>query len=257
MDIYAHRGSTVLAPENTLPAFEWALKHGADVLEIDVRLSRDNRVIVIHDARVDRTCDGQGAVRDLTFQQLKRLNAGFYFKSPDGRCARGEHIRLLSLDELLDYMPETRINIDIKDAHHAAASAVATVIELSGKQDNVNVGSFHSQCVAWFRELAPQVTTAATLGEAARLYFGRSWCKNINYQYLQIPTHYYGLPLATKSFVEHAKGRGVQCVYWTINEPKTMQALMNLGVSGLVTDRVDIAEALLANSHYSQASKKN
>ena len=237
-----------------MPAFELALDHGADVLEIDVRLSRDDQVMVIHDAKLDRTCNGQGAVRNWTLQQLKKLDAGYHFKDLKGRNSRGKQIQLMSLDELLVSLPDTRINIDIKDDFRAAAFAVASVIEHSGRQGDINVGSFHAQSVAWFREAAPDVSTAATLGEAAHLYFARAFCRKTRYQYLQIPMRYYGLPLATRNFIRHATSRGIQCVYWTINDHKTMHRLIDLGVSGLVTDRVDIAGELLGRSAASHQS---
>lgn len=245
VDVYAHRGSTVLAPENTMQAFELALRYGADVLEIDVRLSRDNRVVVIHDSRVDRTCNGMGEVRHMTLHELQKLDAGYHFTDLDGRPSRGQRTRLISLDELFERIPNARINIDIKDKAYEAVSAVVTALEKSGRQADVTVGSFHPQCIAWFRKLAPQVSTAATLMEVAQLYFGRALCVNTNYQYLQIPVRYFGLPLATRGFIRHARSRGLKSVYWTVNDPDSMRALARLRVSGLVTDRVDIAATLL------------
>ena len=228
-----------------MQAFELALGYGADVLEIDVRLSRDNRVVVIHDARVDRTCDGMGEVRNMTLQELQQLDAGYHFTDLNGRPSRGQRTRLISLDELFEQIPHARINIDIKDKAYKAVSAVVMALEKSGRHNDVTVGSFHPQCIAWFRQLAPQVSTAATLMEVAQLYFGRSLCLKTNYQYLQIPVRYFGLPLATRGFVRHARARGLKAVYWTINDPDSMRALANLQVSGLVTDRIDIAATLL------------
>ena len=123
--LYAHRGSTVLAPENTLPAFELALFYQADILEIDVRLSRDGHVVVIHDDRIDRTCDGAGLVRDLSLSKLQTFNAAARFSAPDGigfdsphyngKRYTGNGVRLMSLQELFEQFPDTPINIDIKD----------------------------------------------------------------------------------------------------------------------------------------------
>lgn len=248
VDLYAHRGSMVLAPENTRQAFEAALGYGADVLEIDVRLSRDRKVVVIHDATVDRTCNGHGAIKDFTLRELQRLDAGYHFTDLKGRPARGQNVVLSSLDELFELFPRTRINIDIKDDFYEATAAVALAIEKSGKRSLVNVGSFHAQSVAWFRQLAPSVSTAATKQEVAKLYFGRRLNRQPQYQYVQIPTRYYGLHLATRRFIEHARSRGLKCVYWTINDEASICRLRELGVSGLVTDRVDIAGQLLGKS---------
>lgn len=246
--LYAHRGSTLLAPENTLPAFELALSHGADVMEIDVRLSRDGEVIVIHDERLDRTCNAQGRVRDMRLRELKQLDAGYHFTDLEGRLYRGCGTELLSLAELFEQLPHTAINVDIKDKSKEAAWAVAKVIEQSGRTTDVNIGSFHEQTVAHFRERLPEVTTAATRAETAHLYFKRSLYKRVAFQYLQIPVRYFGIPLATHSFIQHASQRGIKTVFWTINDKAVMQRLISRHVTGIVTDRVDIAGALLGRT---------
>ncbi|MFK7892049.1 MAG: glycerophosphodiester phosphodiesterase family protein, partial [Granulosicoccus sp.] len=95
----------------------------------------------------------------------------------------------------------------------------------------------------------------------AHLYFARHFCKSTPYHYLQIPTRYCGLPLATRSFIRHASTRGIKSVYWTINDAKTMRRLMALRVSGIVTDRVDIAGVLLGKTEkraaYEEPFEKN
>ena len=243
--LYAHRGSTVLAPENTLPAFELALAHGADVLEIDVRLSRDGEVIVIHDERVDRTCDAQGRVRDKSLSALKKLNASHHYTDLDGRSHRQPGTPLITLSELFEYLPQATINIDIKDNAKEAAVAVANTIKKADRVSTVNVGSFHAQALAHFRNALPEVTTAASQSEVAQLYFKRGLYQRIGFEFLQIPLRYMGIPLATRSFIQHATQRGIRTVYWTINDKNTMQQLIELGVTGFVTDRIDIAGKLL------------
>jgi glycerophosphoryl diester phosphodiesterase len=252
VDVYAHRGSTVLAPENTAAAFELALGLGADVLEIDVRLSRDREVIVTHDARVDRTCNGYGAVSEQSLVELKKLNAGWHFIDLEGKSYRQENIGLLTLTELFEQFPTARINIDIKDNSQEAAEAVSRAISKADAQSRVNVGSFHAKALAYFRAFSPQVTTAATQPEVAQLYFGRSLVKSVKYQYLQIPTQYFALPLATQSFIKFAQKKKLTAVYWTINNVEHMQTLINRGVDGIVTDRVDLACSLLNKAEKSK-----
>lgn len=234
----------VLAPENTLPAFELALSHGADVMEIDVRLSRDNQVIVIHDERVDRTCNGHGRVRDQSFAQLKKLNAGYHFTDLDGRSHRQYNTGLMSLAELFDCLPDVPVNIDIKDNSEQAAMAVARVIDEAERHHTVNVASFHTLPITLFREQQPDITTTATQSEVARLFFMRRMYKRPVFEYLQIPLQYLRIPLATPDFIRHARARDIKTVYWTINDPVTMQSLLDRGVSGIVTDRADIAAPL-------------
>lgn len=248
VDVYAHRGSMLLAPENTALAFERALGFGADVLEIDVRLSADGHVIVTHDAAVDRTCDGTGLVRQMSLSQLKSLHAGWRFNDLEGRSYRDQPISLITLDEMFEQFPTARINIDIKDNDREAAYAIARSVTDADAQKRVNVGSFHAQALAHFRRALPGVTTAATQSEVASLYFGRSLIQTVNYHYLQIPCAYYGLPLTTESFLQSARRLNVQCVYWTINEVQSMQTLVHKGVDGIVTDRVDLACELLGKN---------
>ncbi len=245
IDVYAHRGSTLLAPENTAAAFELALGLGADILEIDVRLSRDDQIIVTHDRRVDRTCNASGDVRSYTEKELKKFNAAWHFIDLEGESYRSRNISLISLDDLFEQFPNTRINIDIKDNSAIAAKAVADCIEKANAQYRVNIGSFHAKALAHFRHYAPDVTTAASQAEVARLYFGRQLCGSLKYQYLQIPTNYYGIPLANNNFIKFAQSKGVAAVYWTINTSAAMKTLIDRGVDGIVTDRVDIACTLL------------
>lgn len=248
-EIYAHRGSTVLAPENTAVAFDLALGHRADVLETDVRLSRDGVVFVTHDARLERTTDGAGRVRESMAGALGRLDAGYRFVDPDGRAARGTGVTLLTLEALLERYPDTRVNIDIKDPEDVAADAVADVIERAGAAARVSVGSFHAPTLARFRTISPDVATAATRDEVAALYFGRLLPRarrpsTLPYRWLQIPPTWHGIPLATRAFIEAARSREVGAIYWTINEPDAMRALLERGASGIVTDRPDLAHTL-------------
>lgn len=243
--LYAHRGSSLLAPENTAPAFELALSSGADVMEIDVRMSRDGQVIVIHDETIDRTCNGQGFVRELSLKDIKQYNAAHHFTDLQGIRWQDKEVRLMTLGEMFERFPNTPINIDIKDNLSEAACAVASVIEQHERMDTTNVGSFHSLALSEFRKRLPDVTTSAGQSEVAKLYFQRRLFRKPVFQYLQIPTRYKGLPLATRGFIKHAKQRDIKIVFWTINELKTMQQLIDSGATGFVTDRIDIAGKLL------------
>jgi len=239
----------VLRPENTAIAFDWALAVGADVLETDVRLSRDDRVMVVHDERLERTTDGRGAVRGHTAQALGRLDAGYRFEAPDGRRWRGAGARLMPLEVLFERYPAVRINIDIKDRDPHAADCVAVTIARAGREDAVTVGSFHAGVLTRFRQVAPGVATAASRGEVAALYFGRgrgSGTTGQPYRFLQIPVRYAGLSLITPAFIRCARARDVQCVYWTINDAPTMRTLIARGVAGIVTDRPDRLAGLLS-----------
>lgn len=257
--IYAHRGSSLLRPENTAIAFDWALRVGARVLETDVRLSRDQRVMVVHDERLDRTTDGYGTVRSHTAETIVRLDAGYRFQDPDGRSWRGEGARIESLESLFERYPMVRINIDIKDRDTIAADRVAEAIERADRCDNVTVGSFHNAVLQHFRRRSPRVATAASKREVVSLYFRRgigrgdglsalpvSTRPGLPYRFLQIPMRHAGLSLATPAFIATARAHGIEPVYWTINDEARMRTLIARGAAGIVTDRPDLLATLLS-----------
>src|SRR5690606_19355827 len=119
--LVAHRGGSRLAPENTMAAFEEAVElWGADMLELDARATRDGTVVVIHDATVDRTTDGQGEVAAHTLAELRALDAGYRFVDLGGRHARrGLGIRVPTMDEVLERFPDVWINVESKDPRAA------------------------------------------------------------------------------------------------------------------------------------------
>lgn len=254
--IYAHRGSMQLAPENTQLAFDVALGYGADVLELDVRLTRDKRVIVFHDESLDRTTNGRGRVRDTLLSELGALNAGHGFVDISGRDWSAAGAVVDTLDDVLERYPDVAVNVDIKDRSREAAVAVARCITDAEATERVVVGSFHAETLAQFRQLAPEVHTAASVMEVAYLYFG-NWlnplaslrtASPLPYEYLQIPRRWRGLPLTARGFIDTAHRCQVQAIYWTVNEPQTMMALWRAGADGIVTDRPDLASAALRTS---------
>ncbi|MFK7892991.1 MAG: glycerophosphodiester phosphodiesterase family protein, partial [Granulosicoccus sp.] len=150
-----------------MEAFHLALLWGADVLETDVRLSRDKQVVVIHDARVDRTCNGRGAVSDLTLRALKQLDAGYHFTDLNGRRSRGDNVGLTSLAELLEHFPATRINIDIKDNCYEAENSEANLIQHNNRPHNIKDGSFQPNAVDMYRQIDPHIKTNETQVQSA------------------------------------------------------------------------------------------
>lgn len=240
--LYAHRGTSLLAPENTSAAFDMAAQYQCDVLEIDVRLSRDNQVIVTHDATLSRTTDGDGLVRSQKLRDLKKLDAGCRFSASNKEPYNGEKLSLLTLDELFQQYPKIGVNIDIKDNDDIAAESVSRVLDRYAEGRWVNVGSFHAQVMQRFRSCMPDVSTSATRQEVARLFF-TGVRTTPEYSLLQIPTSYWGLRLDTQRFIQKIHRTGINVVYWTINEPVKMRDLLMKGCDGLVTDRPDLALA--------------
>src|SRR5690606_6262340 len=123
--LFAHRGASAEAPENTLRAFELAAQAKVDVLEMDVHLSRDGVVVVHHDALLDRTTNGSGLLKLKDYDELRRLDAGYRFKGPDGGHAfRGGSCRIPRLAEVLEAFPSFGFNIEVKQAVPSMVRAV-------------------------------------------------------------------------------------------------------------------------------------
>ncbi len=245
--LFAHRGTSTLAPENTEAAFEIALEAAADVLELDVRISKDQSVVVTHDATLVRTTNGEGRVSEYTLAELKKLDAGYQFLTPDNQTPwRAKGLTLLTLSEVFKAYPNVGINIDIKDNSVAAARCIAD--ELLKLQDGrwLNVGSFHPGVIQAFRGFAPGISTAGSHWDVARWYFGRFLptpvqpvlTRAAGGDVLQIPTRWFGLALNSTRFIRYAQRHNIRMVYWTINQPDDMRLLLKQGVNGLVSDNV-------------------
>lgn len=156
--VASHRGSISQAPENTLAAFRWALSAGADLIEADLRVTRDGHLVVIHDKSVERTTNGQGRVRDLDLADLKSLDAG-----------QGEVIP--TLDETLAFVSEneTSLLLDVKDSLHVDPSLLVSAIEHHGIRDRVVVGSRSIDLVRSLKILTPELKMIAMVPEPAEI----------------------------------------------------------------------------------------
>ncbi|RKJ05516.1 glycerophosphodiester phosphodiesterase, partial [Butyricicoccus sp. 1XD8-22] len=154
--VLAHRGGAHLAPEHTMIAFQKAIDLGVDGFEIDIRLTKDEEIVVFHDDTVDRTTDGSGFVKDYTLEELKQLNHGFRFEDLDGTFPyKEERLPIVTLKELLEAFPNIYINIDIKDSPETyegslMPSKLWRLIEDLGVQNRVVVTSFYSEQVDRF-----------------------------------------------------------------------------------------------------------
>ena len=149
--IVGHRGNAAHAPENTIESFRQAVDLGVDALELDVHLSRDGHVVVIHDSTLDRTTDGSGRVERLPLSEIRRVDAGARFTRDGGttRPYRGTGVRVPSLDEVLGAFPRTPLLIEIKA--DAASGPARALIERHGAMDRCIVASFSESAMDAFR----------------------------------------------------------------------------------------------------------
>ena len=249
----AHRGASARAPENTLEAFRLAVEAGAGGLELDVHVTRDGEVVVIHDASVDRTTDGSGAVAEMELEEIRRLDAGYRFSPDGGRTFpyRGRGVTIPTLAEVYASFPEARVNADIKKAQSGAEEAVLRVIRSAGAEERTLIASTEHAVVRRFRRISRgHIATAASRREIAAFYvLSRARLGALArpvYDALQVPVEHRGIELVTPRFLRAARSTGVRVDVWTINDAAQMRWLLDLGVSGIMTDHPEVLAALLA-----------
>ena len=249
---FAHRGASLRAPENTLEAFRLAARSGAGGLELDVHMTSDGGIVVIHDDSVDRTTEGTGLVRRMTLQELQSLDAGYRF-TPDGGIAyphRGQGVRVPELGEVLRHFPGHKVNIDIKEEQPGVEVALLETIEGADAGNRVLVVSEMPAVVERIRELSGNaISTGASRQEIGDFYrlsrLRLEFLVRPPYDALQVPVEYGGREVVTPRFLKAAHDRGVRVDVWTIDDPDEMRRLLDLGVDVIMTNRPEVLEGVL------------
>lgn len=235
-----------------MEAFQLAREAEAGVLEMDLQMTRDGRVVVMHDSTLERTTDGSGAVSQKSFEELRGLDAGHAFTPggvPDeGPFPSGEHVyrdsgvRVPEFSEVLAEFPEMRLNVEIKADSPGIERAVLQEIRRAGAGDRVLVASHEDSVIRRFREVSGgEIETAASVREVVRFYalsvLRLEGLVNPPYDALQIPVRRRGLTLASPRFIEAAHSRGVRVDVWTIDEAREMRRLLDLGADAVITNQ--------------------
>jgi glycerophosphoryl diester phosphodiesterase len=245
--LVAHRGGSRLAPENTLEAFRDAVERWrADMLEMDVRLTRDGEVVVIHDETVDRTTDGTGPVFSFTLEELHRLDAGHRFVDVLGQPSfRGRGVRIPRFEDVLLALPQARMNVEAKEPRVAAA--LVEIIRRHGAEARVLVAAEREPCRDAVRGYpGPWGASRAQVfwfWVLHRLPWGGPYTPAADI--LQVPELWKGLRIVTPGFVRAAHERNVPVQVWTVDDPADMRRLLALGVDGIQTDRPDVLARVL------------
>ncbi len=243
--VMAHRGGSGRWPENTMLAFENAVRLGVDALETDIHSTAEGVLVVAHDPDVDRVTDGNGRIQDHTLAQLKKLDAGYRWTADDGKTYpfRGQGITIPTLEELFAAFPNMWINIDVKQSEPPIVSQFLQMVHDFDMVDKVLVGSFNTKTVAQLRRECPELATAASEPEARRLFvlsklrlerFYSGGCVAF-----QLPEYDNGIHVVTKRLVEAAHKRKTAVHVWTVDEVEQMKRLIALGVDCLMTDFPD------------------
>jgi glycerophosphoryl diester phosphodiesterase len=240
--VFAHRGASAHAPENTLASFELALAQGADAIELDTQLTADGQVVVFHDMVLDRTTDGTGRLTRKTLAELRSLDAGGFF-SPE---YRGEKIPLL--EEVLETVGKKLfMNIELKNYRTPGDELVPRVCELvkkCGLEARVIFSSFFPHNLTRAGALLPGVPR----GLLASKHLLGAWARSFGFAF--------GDYAALHPYVGDVDSREVQRVHrlkrriyvWTVNKPEDMQRLKSWGVDGIFTNDPALALQVLRRS---------
>jgi glycerophosphoryl diester phosphodiesterase len=237
MKIIAHRGFSSRAPENTMAAFKAAMVFGVDGLELDVHLSQDGELIICHDEKVDRTTDGHGLIKDFTWQELGKLDAGSWF---DPRFA-GEKIP--RLPELLELVKGTNLllNIELKTnifPYLGIEEKVVRMVRDFGLVKQCIVSSFIHYSLVRVSTLAPELKTGA-LYDA--VLFG-PWNYALTFGAAALHPPFYSI---TPETVIQAKLNGLLVNTWTVDEPVAIKKAIAAQVDGIITNRPDLVRDIL------------
>lgn len=222
--IIGHRGASGYEPENTLRSFERAIAMGAQMIELDVHLAKSGEIVVIHDATIDRTTDGKGNVRDLSWKQLQKYHVG-----------TSERLPLLS--EVFEAVNQrATIIIELKDP--AAALPVADLITGYVKHkkcsyENFIVASFDHYAVLRFHEYCPQVKTGVIFDGNPIGYADIARRAHANYAMM-------AYEWITKEFIADAHASGIQVFAYTVNTQAIAKKLRKLKIDGMVSNYPDI-----------------
>jgi glycerophosphoryl diester phosphodiesterase len=245
--LVAHRGGAGLAPENTLEAFRSAVSTwGADMLEMDVRLTADGHVVVIHDETVDRTTDGSGPVRSMRLEQLRTLDAGWHFTDPSGRHPfRGHGVHVPTFEEVLEACPGVRINVEAKE--QAVARPLVDLIVRRGEQHRVLVAAEFERNRRGIDDYpGPRGASRRDcflFWLAHRMPGGSAYTPNVDA--LQIPEYFKGRRLLTPRLIAEAHRRNIPVHVWTVDDADDMRRLLGWGVDAIQTDRPDVLSDVL------------
>lgn len=237
--IFGHRGASAHAPENTLSAFELALKQGADAIELDAKLTQDGHIIVIHDQTVDRTTDGQGWVNQLKLEEIRRLDAGSHFDI----AYQGEHVP--TLEEVLSVVGvRTFTNIELTNYATPGddlPQKVAALVHRLDIQDRIMFSSFHPLPLLRIHRYMPDVPIGLIGGSGFAGMLARSWIgRLIPHQALHPEVR-----STTLTLIQREHNRGQRVNVWTVNTPDIMRKLFNWDVDGIFTDDPSLARKIL------------
>ena len=233
--IFAHRGASAHAPENTLAAFELALTQQADAIELDVKLSADEQVVVIHDPTVDRTTNGKGRVQDLALAELKKLDCGSFFS---GNYAAE---KIPTLEEVFESVGKRIfINIELtnyKTPRDNLSEVVCMLVKKHKMQKRIIFSSFHASNLSKARSYLPDVPRGLLAMDGLQ----GVWARSFGFTFGKYDALHPNLKDITQQEINRVHRLKRRVHVWTVNKEQDMRRLFNWGVDGIFTDDPQLA----------------
>ncbi|MDR0312897.1 MAG: glycerophosphodiester phosphodiesterase [Treponema sp.] len=231
--IWAHRGASYDAPENTLEAFSLARDVGADGIELDIHFSKDGEIIVAHDETVDRCSSGTGRIVDMTLNEIKRLDFSNHKQGYRG-------VKAPTLAEVYELIKPTNmtINIELKSGivlYEGIEEKCAKLTREAGMSDRVFYSSFNHYCLMQLKQVEPSARIAPLYNEA--LVEPWQYALRIGAQAI----HPFYPTMATPDMMAKLAETGVLCNPWTVDDEKALGWMAQLGVNAVITNRPDLA----------------
>jgi len=222
--LYAHRGASSKAPENTVSAFQAALDDGANALELDIHRTADGHFVVAHDPDGTRLAGRAERIADTDLATLRRWNVG------------GEPVP--TLDEMLDAFPDTPLSIDLKPDDPEAVPSLIDLLSRHDGERRVTLASFHDRLVWQFRRLGWRGRTALTRGEVVALRLAPLPLARrvIRGHAAQIPVRSGVVRLDRSTLIDRCRRLGIRADYWVVNDPDAARRLLDAGATGIMTD---------------------
>lgn len=249
--VIAHRGGALEAPENTLHAFRNAYEFNSRVLfEFDLRQTKDSEIVILHDPSVDRTTNGTGLIKDMTLEDVKKLDAGFRFALPDGnRPFANQGVQIPLFRDVLREFPNTQFIVEIKSDDPGIEHNVLKLIMDANATERVVVSSFNDQIMKRLKAISPELNYGASYEDVSHLllflFLRIEPLANLDCRFFFIPERFKGHTILNKKLIDEIHRRNQKVYIWTVNEEADMRRLRAMGVDGLVTDRPSLLYKLI------------
>lgn len=227
--VIAHRGASVFAPENTLAAFRLAKEQGAHAIEFDVKLTNDEKVVVLHDATLERTTSGKGPLSSFSYEEIKRLDAGSSF----GPEFANEKIP--TLEQVFEHVGSKMLmNIELTNyasPFDALAAKVLQIVRSAGNESQILFSSFSAITLIRARRKAPDIPIGLLVHKLTPIWLTALYKRLLKYEYFHPQDG-----MVTASLIDKIRDKKIGVNVWTVNDQSRMRALIEMGVSGLITD---------------------